>query len=888
MNILTSFTLKTMKTYRKWTIVTVIGALLSTMLLTSVTTLAYSLLQMLISNEIEYAGRWTVCFNNVPEKDLSSLREDLSPSEISIIRELGFARLEGTTNQGKPYLMVSEFDENALDMLGVALVEGRLPTNDSEIVLPDEIRNTSGRSFSIGDRLRLDMGQRIAEDGTAILANDYYGSSYNYLDETGQQVTIDPEELHHHFSKEYTVVGFIETPVGEESWSAGYRGITVPSSSGATTPFLSIQLYSFITNPDFLYDERITDIADTYGYEGGTFYVNGEYLNLLGVFNYGGIANFIYTAVIFILLVVLLSSFFLIYNSFSISVAERTRHLGLLATAGATSKQLRSYVFRESILVGLVGIPLGIGAGMVTVAGLLWIAEPIFLAAGDWNEMKLRLLVNPLLLVLIAVVELSTLLLSSLIPAIRASRIRPIDAVRQSAPARRRFRMSRVLEWLSRPFGIEAILATKSYYRNRARYRATTISLVIGMMLFLTVSAYLDYEQMMLESFGYYDNASISLLIDGISDAEQVNIQKKILSIPEVDDAALVYQNYLNLYLPEEKFTEVARTSSWDFNYVTLTLHIVSDEAFQSYATSLGVDPALCQDPENPGGIFINFVEEYNYEQMRILSGEVLAISPGDKLPVAFSSAMTGYEHTPEDYDDLPENQRIAFTAVAITRENPIGLEFQYFGSPTLVIPKSLYDGVAERTDDDLDTDLYLPSIYVVTEKSKVVEEDIRTMLKTIPSSQVYITNLSTARESDRQVTVITKLLSFGFISLVSVICLANLINTVTTTTTLRRKEYAMLRSVGMSQKSFNRMIRLESIFVGLRVLIFGIPISIGVNYLLFYLQSYNNLLSFRIPVAQYVMVVLLIFVLIFATMSFSISQIHRENIIDALKSDEE
>ena len=888
MNILTSFTLKTMKTYRKWTIVTVIGALLSTMLLTSVTTLAYSLLQMLISNEIEYAGRWTVCFNNVPEKDLSSLLEDLSPSQIGIIRELGFANLEGTSNKGKPYLMVSEFDANSLRMMGVDLVEGRLPATDREIVLPDEIRNTSGLSFSIGDRLSLDLGQRVMANGIAIWSNEYYGASYTYYDEVGQQITVGPEELRYIFSKEYTVVGFIETPVGEESWSAGYRGITIPSESGTATPSLAINLFSFIDNPDFLYDERITDIAYTYGYEDGTFYVNGEYLNLLGVFNYGGIANFIYSAVIFILLTVLFSSFFLIYNSFSISVAERTRHLGLLATAGATSKQLRSYVFREGMFVAFVGIPLGVGAGLATIAALLWFAEPMFLAAGDWSEMKLRLLVHPLLLAVICIVEMATLMLSSLLPAFRAAKIRPIEAVRQSMPAKRKFRMPHIWEHLSKPFGIEAVLATKSYYRNRSRYRATTISLVIGMLLFLTVSAYLDYEQMMLDSFGYSDNASISLMIDGISDAEQENIQKKILSIPDVDSAALIYQTYLNLYLPEERFTEIARTSSWDFEYLSLMLHIMNDEAFHDYALSQGVDPNLCLDPLNPGGIFINFVEEYDYEQMRIISGEVLDISPGEKLPISFMSMTYDYEHTFEDYADLPENQKQAFTAVAISHESPIGLEYQYFGSPTMVIPLSLYKGMAENADESVATNLYLPSIYIATDRSKDVEENIRTMLTTIPSSQVYLINMSTARESDEQVAVITKLLSFGFISLVSVICLANLINTVTTTTTLRRKEYAMLRSVGMSQKSFNRMIRLESIFVGLRVLIFGIPISIGLDLLLFYLQSYNNLFSFRIPVVQYVIVVVMIFVLIFATMSFSIAQIHRENIIDALKSDEE
>ena len=126
----------------------------------------------------------------------------------------------------------------------------------------------------------------------------------------------------------------------------------------------------------------------------------------------------------------------------------------------------------------------------------------------------------------------------------------------------------------------------------------------------------------------------------------------------------------------------------------------------------------------------------------------------------------------------------------------------------------------------------------------------------------------------------------YGFIAVITLIGITNIFNTITTTMKLRSKEFAMLKSVGMTKKEFNRMIRLESIFYGMKALIIGIPIGIALSYLI-YMAFLNSIeVPYAMPIRAIIISIIFVLVLISIIMKFSINKINKQNIIETIRND--
>ena len=117
---------------------------------------------------------------------------------------------------------------------------------------------------------------------------------------------------------------------------------------------------------------------------------------------------------------------FIIFNTFSITVAQRTREFGLLRTLGATRRQVLRSVVAESLLLGLFGSLLGLALGLAVAPGL----KALFNAFGA-NLPANGLVVESRTIVVSLIVGTVITLLSGLAPAIRATRVPPIAALRE-------------------------------------------------------------------------------------------------------------------------------------------------------------------------------------------------------------------------------------------------------------------------------------------------------------------------------------------------------------------------------------------------------------------------------------------------------------------------
>ena len=109
--------------------------------------------------------------------------------------------------------------------------------------------------------------------------------------------------------------------------------------------------------------------------------------------------------------------------------------------------------------------------------------------------------------------------------------------------------------------------------------------------------------------------------------------------------------------------------------------------------------------------------------------------------------------------------------------------------------------------------------------------------------------------------------------------------NTISTNIKLRRRELAMLRSVGMSDRDFNRMMRFECVFYGARALLFGLPLAAVSSWLIHKVMVVDRV-KFTLPWTSIGISVFSVLLVIFVTMAYAVGKIKKENIIDALRDD--
>ena len=895
MNVLQSFTVSTMKVHKKWSIVTILGVIISAAMLSGVTTFTASFMDILQRQEIADYGKWTAYFSDVPASDAAAWKEADSGNDIMLQKEVGFATLDGSKNAAKPYLFVSQFDQASFANFFIKTTSGRLPANEREIVLPDEIKESADVHYSIGDMITLQLGDRMFPDGTyAPFDASYTDEYYQYDEETGRSTNLGTESLSITGTKTYTIVGFISPAITETFWAAGYSCFTAfpagsPSavSSAAATADASsaaenVDLYIWNQKVAINYYSQIRSQAAEMGYSTDLIQFNDAYLRYCAVVDSGNGQDLMFSLVFVIVGIIIIASVSLIYNAFSISVSERTRHLGLLASAGATRRQKRVHVHFEGFLVGIMGIPLGILFGILGIKLTFLLIQPIFASVTGWNNIGLHTIISGWTIGITVLLSAATVYFSVLIPAIRASRIMPIDAIRQSREIRLTSRSVRTSPLFRRLFGFEGELAIKNFRRSRRKYRATIVSLVISLVLFLTVSSYVQFGTMYAQSSGVKIDYDIFFAVENISQAERDNVIDQISDLPGTKSIATVSKEGMFLISGSDIRTNMTKSSQYSGQTTYVNLAAYDDESFAAYARSLGEDPQDYVNPDTPRGILINHAIEYNYDTGKKMIGDVLSIAQGNTLTAGFYTD-TSYP-AQEGVDPAADIISVDFTIGKITRELPAGSPYAGFSGVILVIPESLHAALI-RQAGTADNTLH-PETYIRTDDSKELEKQIREITKTIPSSQTNLYNVSSVREQDQKTTFLLGVFVYGFIALISLICIANIFNTITTNVALRQKEFAMLRSVGMTPESFIRMIRFESVFYGFKALIMGLPISMLISYYLYKREMYVFSFAFSLPWLSYLVAILLVFVLVFTTMLYSVSRVNKSNIVDTLKMD--
>lgn len=857
MSILNKFTVKNLKLNKKRTIVTIIGIMLSTALICGVAGLVSSFRASLINWIKVQDGNYHVAFHNIPEEKLKYISENQKIKDYYLVGDVGWANLEGSTNDYKPYVHILEYDNNALKNLGVNLTEGRLPENSNEIVISEHIITNGRVILKVGDEITLDVGKRVSLDGEELNESNPLltgNSLIVYDDETDLQEkeTEEVEEteyIENTTTKTYKIVGIIQRLSREDFSSPGYTVIThmdkIPEK---------IDISVLYKNPKE-YEEIAKDICKTFGIMSlNEIDINTELLRFEGVMS-ESMMTVLYTIAGVIIAIIVVSSVFVIRNSFSISVAEKNRQYGMLASIGATSKQIKRNVIFEGMIIGLIAIPLGIILGIVAIMILLQVVN--YLLVDMLNNLSFIYSINPLAIAVSIVISLITIYLSCLIPAIRASKILPIESIRGNKDIKTKAKKLRTSRLTKKIFGIGGVIASKNLKRSKKKYRTTVISLVVSIFIFISLSSILNLGTKVTGL--YYKDFKFNMYVSYGTE----EIYEELVKQDNVDNYAYYYQTSLD-FEGMKYASEFGKDQLNAYGDNMISLVAYNNEYFKNYIKELGLNPedyktvALLQDDEI----------RYNDDGSKTID-RIYKIKPNDKVEVTENG----------------KTYNITISKCVSDNNRPMGQEAMYYNGGVIIVSK---DFIKEVFGEDVENSSYMLSDLLINSKhTQKLENTLNDLIKVNTKyTGLVVTNYDTYIDQQRRMVLVVKIFLYGFISVITLIGVTNIFNTITTNMILRSKEFAMLKSIGMSKKEFNKMIRLESIMYGAKSLLIGIPLGILGSYGVYKAFAQGVDVGYMIPYPAIIISIVFVFIIVGITMKYSLDKINKQNIIETIRKD--
>lgn len=931
MNVLKKLTLKDLKLNIKRTVATIVGIMLSTALVTSVVTMYTSGLSSFEQNQRNTKGNFHLALYNVSNEQINEIKNNREIEQIYFDEQLGYAKLDGIKNADKPYVCIKAMNKESMQNLTVHITEGRLPENENEIVIPTHLKTNGRVDLKVGESITLNVGARVYND-LVLDQNDPLQQSDIYNDlqsedekarenaqkalseakenEEAEKLLESPEKIINTEEKTYKIVGIIERPsVYVEPFTApGYtfitytnlnlNGILENSKNESNESKYKINLYAHFNEKHIskiykniagvlnvspeLYEksnkenEKLTQeeqekLSDELSQsEFKEINLNEGLINSLvnplkKASNYKMI---IYVAII-ICIVIMLASIYCIKNSFDISITEKTKQYGILRSVGATKKQIRKNVFYEATILGIFGIPLGIIFGILATFILLKVSNYYIESFTDkfyvtFQSIDLKLATSFAGIIISAILGIITVYFSAFRSAKKATKVSPIDSIRNNNDVKISSKEVKSPKYIKKFWGIGGEISYKNLKRNKKKYHTTTVSLVVSIILFIASVGFSNimYEQANYELTLSDYNLSLFTSVEPNNTAK-FNKFVNTTKLDNIEDYSI--RRGVGLYFKNAKlnqeFVDFSNmyVSSETMQYISIIT--VGNEQYQKYLKKLGLNyddmknKAILMDyirtghqNENEMKIQYKTLHQYNYKVGDEISGTIYESSESYKTEIGY-----------------------------ITDVRPFGFDGS-MEEAILIVSDEEYNKIPRGNKAEA------LNIYYKSNNANKLQDDIDKMLQ---GEENYGTkNTEEIAKKQRSIVTFVNIFLYGFIVVISLIGITNIFNTITANMELRMPEFAMLKSVGMTKNEFNKMIRLESIFMGTKSLLIGIPIGIIINYLMYFIMADESNIHFRFPFIPILASICIVFILIFAIMRYSISKVNKQNIIETIRNE--
>jgi len=877
MNILNELTKKNLKLNKKRTIVTIIGIILSVALICAVTSMYTSAITSLTKFETEEKGNFHYAFYEVPKSDIGTFKYNRKIEEMSITKHLGYATLKESKNEYKPYAHIMSFTKNALENLSIKLVKGRMPKNEQEILIPTHLKTNGRITLKVGQEITLDVGKRVNEDYELLQNNPFQGAENERI--------MNPEK------KTYKIVGIMERPATNiEMYSApGYTFITYMDEKNIennvdiyvrytkeglkeqyklTADILGVDAKLFekinkgvrnFNNKEFEKYSKMMEHAK-YNMNSNSYLISLE-TNPLENSNIEGLG----VAVIIVCLIIVFTSIFCIKNSFDISITEKTKQYGMLKSIGATKKQIKRNVFYEAYLLGIIGIPLGILLGMLASYILVIICNYFIVRAFDIN-LKLIFTLSYWAILFSIMLGIITIYLSASKVARRASKVSPIDSIRSHADIKIKSKKIKSPKFIHTLFGIGGDISYKNLKRNKKKYRTTVISITVSVLTFVALSSFMEIAFLSIQNEVETSDYNISIYSSSVdNDKDFYHKLVETTSLDNIEKYSIQRKGFLFVSSDNysKEYLEKTPTIEEENEEVMIGIIAVGDQAYKDYIKKLGLNSKEVKNK----AILIDKqkIDTYDKKKNKTITTteRVFKYQKGDTISGTCNKGQV---------TEKPFKIEVA----TVTDEVPFAMSKNSWA--TIIVSDELFDNKVCKPDE-------ISSMLLLYQSNNPdkLQDDLEVFLE---DHQVHITNLAESANMTKSFYTLVAIFLYGFIIVISLIGITNIFNTITTNMYLRKQEFAMLKSIGMTKKEFNRMIRLESIFMGGKALIIGLPIGTLLSYLIYHFLGEESGITYPFPTSAILISIIVVFALITSLMKYSMSKINKQNTIETIRNE--
>ena len=843
MGILNKLSIKNLKLNKKRTISTIIGIVLSVALICAVATMATSFQKTLVQSAINETGYYHIKISGVQEENIKDIQNNRDVKEIFELNEVGYGEFKTSQNVDKPYIHLYSMENKAFENLKFKLIEGSFPKNENEIIISKHIITNGENKIKIGDTVTLDVGKRISLDKLELNSSSMY---------SGEEEKIVDSETY-----SFKVVGIMERlDYSFEPYSdPGYTIITTNINKGNKDVFITLkEPKEYKTSAVELlglqdWEEALQETSvENSKYK--SWNVNSDLLRW-EVFAFSDTTvNMLYTVIGVVIFIIIFTSVFCIRNSFAISITEKIKMYGMLASVGATKKQIKKNVIFEAMTLGLIGIPLGILSGLFADFVLLKIVNALMgeYLFGNLDGIIFNVSIIPIIISI--VLGFATIYLSAIASAIKAARVSPIEQLRNSKEIKIKNKQLKTPKIIKKIFKTGGVLAYKNLKRSKKKYRTTVISITVSIFIFITMNAFITN---MFDLTGeYYTDYDYNFIIDDSKLTDDTI--DRILKQESVKEHHILYQSWDAYKIKDlEKVNgngdNIIPDTETGEEYFSISICALDEESFKQYTKKIGVK---YEDVKN-SGILCDEYENYDNQTGVTKLERLYTYEKGDTI-VGTSN-----------------KEELKIEVGAVSKIKPYGLENVYYGGGFIVLNKEAYK------------EMDMPVDRITIESTNATE--LQTYIQGI-DSDIRIINLEEAAKEERSMVLVVNIFLYGFIAVITLIGVTNIFNTITSNMELRQKEFAMLKSIGMTKKEFNRMINLETLFYGTKSLLYGIILGLLGTFALYKAFSLKIDAGMYIPIKPIIISVIFVFILIFIIMRYGVSKINKQNTIETIRKE--
>lgn len=818
---------KYLRATKKRTALTILGIVLSVALISTIGLFFHSMQVSQVQEAKNNYGAFHLIFQKADESLVSKIANNPKVSRYGF---LSFNEPVDVTNKLK--VTETAATDSALELLPYRVKEGKLPDNNKEVAIENWVLSYIDKTAKVGSIINFN-------------------------------------------NKEYKLTGILENNISNQ---IDNKGILLSKSNNIdkSNSMLVVEISSKTNLNTALRELKALAPKDTVT-------ENADLLMMLGV-GEGNSMNGLYLTLGIIIGIVVICTIAVIYNSFQISVVERIKQFGLLRAIGATPKQIRKLVLREATLLALISIPLGLLFGILAVNCIII----SFNIIGGDSVFPMSIDISFKVLAISGVIGLLSIYISALIPAYFAGRISPLVAIssRNSITKEKiKRRKNRLMQGI---LGFEGALASKNIRRNRKRYRITVFSVVISVVLFITFKSFMDMSLNITSTPNESKDMHFSVIRDYQATEENKVIDEKMVkalnNLSTVDKVYRVFDSFsFDAAISKDKEISEVKEISGIYNQVNeksiLSSSLVvydseSLEAAKKYLSSGNIDIEKI-NKEN-GVILINKNKIFNGATKKSYMGPIADVKVGDEIELQY-------------YDDKVEQpEKKEFGKDAVKRVKVMAIldtePFNYRGNQSglkMISTSQVAEALSGKKDiKPVNLNIKIKDIQ---SEGKALN-DIENVIKSDPSLKT-INNIDNNRKSKTSILMM-QILVYGFVVVVSLIGSVNIINTLTTNIILRKREFAALKSIGLTQKGLKKMITLEGLLYGLVGSIYGSVIGCAASYGMYIGLGSVREFPWTIPWDAIAIAAVSAIIIGYISVLAPLRRIKNENLIEAIREE--